>query len=74
MNKSLSSLICLGAVSFAMASETFGGIGVSLNSVQEGARVSAIIPGTPAAETKLQEGDIIIAVNGESLKEKSIGP
>jgi len=72
MNKTLSSLICLGAVSFAMASETFGGIGVSLRSVQEGARVAAIIPGTPAAETKLQEGDIIIAVNGESLKEKSI--
>ena len=55
-----------------MANETFGGIGVSLNSVQEGARVAAIIPGTPAAETKLQEGDIIIAVNGESLKEKGI--
>lgn len=72
MNKSLLSLICLGTVSFVMANESFGGIGVSLHSVEEGVRVAAVIPGTPAADSKLQEGDIIIAVNGESLKEKGV--
>lgn len=54
------------------ASESFGGIGVSIYQVHEGAKVAEVIPGTPAAETKLQAGDVIVAVDGESLNGKSI--
>ena len=54
------------------ASESFGGIGVSIYQVRDGVKVAEVIPGTPAAETKLQAGDVIIAVDGESLNGKSI--
>ena len=56
-----------------IASESFGGIGVSVCQVHEGAYVAEVIPGTPAAESKLQVGDVIIAIDGESLKGYSIG-
>lgn len=72
MNKKMLPLFLLGTISFVVANETFGGIGVSLHAVKEGVRVAAVIPGTPAADTKLQEGDVIVAVNGESLKEKGV--
>lgn len=55
-----------------LASESFGGIGVSIYQVRDGVKVAEVIPGTPAAETKLQANDVIIAVDGESLKGKSI--
>ena len=55
-----------------LASESFGGIGVSIYQVREGVKVAEVIPGTPAAETKLQAGDVIVAVDGESLNGKSI--
>ena len=55
-----------------LASESFGGIGVSIYQVREGVKVAEVIPGTPAAETKLQKNDVIIAVDGKSLKGKSI--
>ena len=54
------------------ASESFGGIGVSIYQVRDGVKVAEVIPGTPAAETKLQANDVIVAVDGESLKGKSI--
>lgn len=54
------------------ASESFGGIGVSIYQVREGVKVAEVIPGTPAAESKLQTNDVIIAVDGESLNGKSI--
>lgn len=54
------------------ASESFGGIGVSIYQVRDGVKVAEVIPGTPAAKTKLQANDVIIAVDGESLKGKSI--
>lgn len=54
------------------ASESFGGIGVSIYQVRDGVKVVEVIPGTPAAETKLQPNDVIIAVDGESLKGISI--
>lgn len=55
-----------------LASESFGGIGVSIYQVHDGVKVAEVIPDTPAAETKLQANDVIIAVDGESLKGKSI--
>lgn len=68
-------LLCLGfalSASPLLASESFGGIGVSIYQVREGVKVAEVIPGTPAAETKLQAGDVIVAVDGESLNGKSI--
>lgn len=55
-----------------LASESFGGIGVSIYQVRDGVKVAEVIPGTPAAESKLQTNDVIIAVDGESLNGKSI--
>lgn len=51
-----------------MADEQFGGIGVTIYQLRNGVKVAEVIPGTPAAETKLQAGDVIIAVDGASLK------
>ena len=68
-------LLCLGlalSASPLLASESFGGIGVSIYQVREGVKVAEVIPGTPAAESKLQASDVIIAVDGESLNGKSI--
>ena len=55
-----------------MADESFGGIGVTIYQVREGVKVAEVIPGTPAAETKLQAGDVITAVDGVSLQGKDI--
>lgn len=51
-----------------MADEQFGGIGVTIYQLRDGVKVAEVIPGTPAADTKLQAGDVIIAVDGQSLK------
>ena len=51
-----------------MADESFGGIGVTIYQIREGVKVAEVIPGTPAAETKLQAGDVITAVDGVSLQ------
>lgn len=55
-----------------MADETFGGIGVTIYQIREGVKVAEVIPGTPAADTKLQAGDVITAVDGVSLQGKDI--
>ena len=54
------------------ASETFGGIGISIYQVHDGVKIIDIIPGTPAAESKLKTGNVILSVDGENLKGKSI--
>lgn len=46
----------------AFAEESFGGIGVVYRLAGEGAEVQEVIPGSPAAETKIQAGDVIVAV------------
>ena len=51
-----------------MADESFGGVGITIYQIREGVKVAEVIPGTPAAETKLQAGDVITAVDGVSLK------
>lgn len=68
---SLVAALGLGAVS-AMADESFGGIGVTITQVPQGVRVAEVIPGTPAAESKIQPGDEIIAVDGVSLSGKDM--
>ena len=50
-----------------MADESFGGIGITIYQVKDGVHVAEVIPGTPAAETKLQAGDVITAVDGVAL-------
>lgn len=69
----------LFAAAFGMAassafaeSESFGGIGVTIYQLRDGVKVAEVIPGTPAAETKLQAGDVITAVDGVSLKGQDI--
>lgn len=69
--KRISFLAVLSAAQL-FANESFGGIGVSIYQTRNGVKVAEIIPGTPAAEGKLQVDDEIIAVDGESLKGKTI--
>lgn len=56
----------------AMADEAFGGIGVTIYQVRDGVKIAEVIPGTPAADSKLQVGDVIIAVDGVSLNGKNM--
>ena len=51
----------------AATSGRFSGIGLNVSEVKEGLRVSSVIPGTPAQDAGLQEGDLIVAVEGESI-------
>ena len=66
------SLLAAMAVAPVMADESFGGIGVTIYQIGDGVKVAEVIPGTPAAETKLQAGDVIVAVDGVSLQGKDI--
>lgn len=59
-------------VSSLYASDSFGGIGLAISQEQNGAKIESIIPSTPAAESNMRVGDIIIAVDGISLKGKTI--
>ena len=56
----------------ALADENFGGIGVTIYQVPAGVYVAEVIPGGPASETKIAAGDMIIAVDGVSLKGQNI--
>ena len=59
-------------VTYLYSADSFGGIGLTISQEKNGAKIESVIPGTPAADTKLQANDVIIAVDGESLKGKSI--
>ena len=73
MNKFIkASLIAAMLAAPIMADEEFGGIGVTIYQIRDGVKVAEVIPGTPAAETKLQAGDVITAVDGVSLKGNDI--
>lgn len=66
------SLLAAMVAAPVMADEAFGGIGVTIYQLRDGVKVAEVIPGTPAAESKLQAGDVIIAVDGQSLARQSI--
>ena len=66
------SLIAAMLAAPIMADEEFGGIGVTIYQVRDGVKVAEVSPGTPAAETKIQAGDVITAVDGVSLKGNDI--
>lgn len=62
------SLVAAVLAAPSIADEQFGGLGITIYQVPQGVHVVQVIPGTPAAETELQAGDDIIAVDGTSLK------
>lgn len=68
----LASVMGFAAVSAFAENESFGGVGITILQAKDGVRVVEVIPGTPAAETNLQAGDVITAVDGVSLKGQNI--
>ncbi len=51
---------------------TFGGVGLALKSAAGGAEVVRAFPNTPAALAGLQPGDLITAIDGISLAQKTL--
>jgi carboxyl-terminal processing protease len=49
----------------------FAGIGVQVTRVADGLRIVEVYDGSPAKEAKIEAGDVVVAVNGLSLKGKS---
>jgi carboxyl-terminal processing protease len=45
----------------------FSGIGLSVSSVKRGLRVEQVFPGSPAAAAKIGVGEVVFAVDGESI-------
>jgi carboxyl-terminal processing protease len=46
----------------------FSGVGLSVIGVDEGLRVTRVYDGSPASRAGLKDGDLIVAVNGKTLK------
>jgi membrane-associated protease RseP (regulator of RpoE activity) len=51
----------------ASESEIFGGIGISVWTGKEGAKIAAVMPKSPAENVGLQIGDLIVSANGNEL-------
>jgi carboxyl-terminal processing protease len=49
----------------------FEGVGMSVREVKEGLRVDEVYDGSPAKESGLKVGDVIVSVNGKSLAGKT---
>lgn len=45
----------------------FQGVGLSVSEVKRGLRVAAVFPDTPAERAGIEEGDVIVAVDGKSI-------
>ena len=45
----------------------FSGVGLTVTEVPKGLRVASVLPDTPAEEAGLQQGDLIVAVEGKSI-------
>lgn len=62
-------LLISGGVAPAAAEEAFGGVGLQVVPTSRGElAVLAVVAGTPAEREGLEPGDLIIAVDGYSLK------
>jgi carboxyl-terminal processing protease len=48
----------------------FSGVGLTVSEVERGLRVATVLPDTPAEEAGVLEGDVIVAVDGESISGK----
>ena len=46
----------------------FSGVGLTVTEVGRGLRVAAVLPDTPAEEAGIAEGDVIVAVDGHSIR------
>lgn len=53
------------AVDFVFPAERTGGLGVRIQQTRRGVRVVEVVPGSPADESGLREGDLIVEVDGE---------
>ena len=51
----------------ASTSGRFSGVGMAVSEVDRGLRVSLVYPDTPAQAAGIEEGDVIVAVDGERL-------
>jgi carboxyl-terminal processing protease len=51
----------------AAASGRFSGVGLTVTGIRRGLRVASVLPDTPAQRARIQEGDLITAVDGRSL-------
>ena len=51
----------------ASTSGRFSGVGMAVSEVKQGLRVSLVYPDTPAEAAGINEGDVIVAVDGERL-------
>jgi carboxyl-terminal processing protease len=51
----------------AASAGRFSGVGLTVTGVERGLRVADVLPGTPAERAGIEEGDLIIAVDGRSL-------
>lgn len=51
----------------AATSGRFSGVGLTVTEVPKGLRVASVLPDTPAEHEGLEEGDVIIGVDGKSI-------
>ena len=51
----------------AATSGRFSGVGLTVNEVPTGLRVADVLPDTPAERSGIEPGDVIVAVDGESI-------
>ncbi len=51
----------------AATSGSFSGVGLAVNEVPAGLRVATVYPDTPAERAGIEEGDLIVAVDGKSI-------
>jgi carboxyl-terminal processing protease len=51
----------------AATSGRFSGVGLTVNEVPRGLRVADVLPDTPAERAGIEQGDVIVAVDGKSI-------
>lgn len=56
----------------AMASESFGGLGLAIYPSKSGAEVACVVQGAPAHLAGIENGDFLVAANGVSLAGKPL--
>jgi carboxyl-terminal processing protease len=52
----------------AATSGQFSGVGLTVSEVPRGLRVASVLPNSPASRADLRRGDLIVAVDGESIE------